>query len=125
MKILLLHTDYINFKPLKKALKSIGELSEKEKKGGSAKDALVVLTAVEKGDQNVKEVVNKLVDSVKDVAKQVNVKNVVLYPYAHLSRNLASPDLAVDVLNKAEKELKKDFGIRNILDGSTSTTKSK
>src|SRR3972149_8241134 len=33
MKILTLHVDYINFKPLKKALKKIAELSDKEKKG--------------------------------------------------------------------------------------------
>ena len=66
MKILTLHVDYINFKPLKKALKSVGELSEKEKKGGEAKDALVVMTAIEKVDDNVKEVVKKLVDAVKE-----------------------------------------------------------
>jgi threonyl-tRNA synthetase len=111
MKILTLHVDYINFKPLKKALKNVDELSEKEKKGGDAKDALVVLTAVEKIDSNVKEVVSKLAEAVKDVASQVKAKTVVLYPYAHLSSNLASPDVARDVLNAAEKELKKFFDV--------------
>lgn len=111
MKILLLHVDYINFKPLKKALKSVDELSEKEKKGGSMKEALVVLTAVEKGDDNVNEIVGKLVHEVKDIASQVKAKNVVLYPYAHLSRNLAAPELAKQVLELAEKELKKDFEV--------------
>jgi threonyl-tRNA synthetase len=111
MKILTLHVDYINFKPLKKALKNVDELSEKEKKGGDAKDALVVLTAVEKIDSNVKEVVSKLAEAVKDVASQVKAKTVVLYPYAHLSSNLASPDVARDVLNAAEKELKKSFDV--------------
>ena len=33
MKILSLHCDYIEFKPLKKALQRIEPLSEKEKKG--------------------------------------------------------------------------------------------
>jgi len=110
MKILTLHVDYINFKPLKKALKSVEELSEKEKKGGEAKDALVVLTAVEKIDDNIKEVVSKLVDAVKDVASQVKARNIVLYPYAHLSSNLASPEIASQVLDNAEKELKKEKG---------------
>src|SRR3972149_10401304 len=99
MKILTLHVDYINFKPLKKALKSVEELSEKDKKGGEAKDALVVMTAVEKIDDNVKEVVKKLVENVKDVASQVKAKNIVLYPYAHLSSNLANPGVASEVLN--------------------------
>ena len=53
MKILTLHCDYIKFKPLKKALKSVGALSEKEKEESKAEEALVVLTAVEKGDSDV------------------------------------------------------------------------
>ena len=111
MKILTLHVDYINFKPLKKALKSVDELSEKEKKGGKSEEALVVLTSVEKGDDNVDEIVGKLVHEVKDIASQVKAKNIVLYPYAHLSRNLAAPELAKNVLELAEKELKKDFEV--------------
>ena len=111
MKILLLHCDYIKFKPLKKALRKIEELSEKEKKGDVVKEALVILTAVEKGDENIKEVVEKFVENVKEIAKQVNAKNVVLYPYAHLSNNLASPEIAIDVLEKAEKELGKNFSV--------------
>jgi len=111
MKLLLLHVDYIRFKPLKKALKSIGELSEKEKKGDEIKEALVVLTAVEKSDSDVGKVVDELVKNVKDVAKQVGAKNVVLYPYAHLSKNLGSHEIAVKILNEAGKKLEKDFNI--------------
>ncbi|MCK9595804.1 threonine--tRNA ligase [Candidatus Pacearchaeota archaeon] len=111
MKILLLHTDYIKFKPLKKALKSIGELSEKEKGEKSVKEALVVLTAVEKQDKDVKKVVEKFVENVADVAKQVNTEKIVLYPYAHLSKDLASPEIAIKVLEESEKELKKKFDV--------------
>ena len=111
MKILTLHVDYINFKPLKKALQSVSPLSEEEKKGGEAKDALVVLTAIEKIDENVKEVTKKFIEAVKDVASRVKTNNIVLYPYAHLSSNLASPALATEVLDNAEKELKKDFSV--------------
>jgi threonyl-tRNA synthetase len=111
MKILLLHTDYIKFKPLKKALKSVEALSEKEKEGKSVEEALVVLTAVEKSDKDIEKVVEKLVENIKDVAKQVNAKTIVLYPYAHLSSNLANPETATRVLNEAENELKKDFNV--------------
>lgn len=107
MKILSLHCDYINYKPLKKALKSVSELSEKEKKGDKVKEPLVILTAVEKGDSDSKE----LVKNVKELAKQVKTKNIVLYPYAHLSSNLANPGVAEKVLKQAEKELKKDFKV--------------
>jgi len=111
MKILLLHTDYIKFKALKKALKSIGELSEKEKEEHLVKEALVVLTAVEKRDSDTKKIVEKLVESIADVVKQVKAERVVLYPYAHLSSDLASPEQAIEVLNEAEKELKKKFDV--------------
>ncbi len=110
MKILSLHVDYINFKPLKKALKKIAELSEKEKQGQKVSEALVVLTAVEKGDL-VKETVKKLVENIEDIAKQVKAKSIVLYPYAHLSSNLAAPEIAEEILKESETELKKNFKV--------------
>jgi threonyl-tRNA synthetase len=108
MKTLNLHVDYIKFKPLKKALKSIGELSEKDKKEKEVKEALVVLTAVEKGDTNTASVVKELVVNVKDIASQVKTKNIVLYPYAHLSKDLGNPEMAQEILEKAEEELVKE-----------------
>ena len=111
MKILSLHVDYIKFKPLKKALRSIASLTDKEKEGGHVKDALAILTSVEKTDSDVGKVVSELVKNIKEIAGQVNVKNIVLYPYAHLSNNLASPEKAIEVLDKAEKELAKDFNV--------------
>jgi len=109
MKIITLHVDYIKFKPLKKALKSVSELSKPEKKKKKVSEALVVLTAVEKGD--AAESVKELVKNVKDIADQVKAKNIVLYPYAHLSNNLASPETAVEIFEKAGKELGKDFKV--------------
>ncbi|MBT3405272.1 threonine--tRNA ligase [archaeon] len=105
MKLLNLHVDYIKFKPLKKALKKIEDLEDKSEK--EVRDALVVLIAVEKGDEDVNAIVKKFVESVEDVAGKVNAKNMVLYPYAHLSSNLASPDVAMEVLKEAEKALNK------------------
>ncbi|MEK6847912.1 MAG: threonine--tRNA ligase [Nanoarchaeota archaeon] len=110
MKILSLHVDYINFKPLKKALKSIADLGEKEKQGQKVGESLVILTAVEKGDL-VKESVKKLVENIKDIAGQIKIKSVVLYPYAHLSSNLAAPETAEEILKETEKELKKSFKV--------------
>jgi threonyl-tRNA synthetase len=107
MRTLNLHVDYIKFKALKKALKSIGELSEKNKKEKIVKEALVVMTAVEKSDTNVSSVVKKLVENVEDIAKQVKTKNIVLYPYAHLSNNLSSPEIAQEILGKSEVALTK------------------
>lgn len=106
MKILTLHCDYIKFKALKKAVKSIDDLDEEEKKERFIQEPLVVLTAVESGDndENVKE----MVSSIKKIAEDVKAKNIVLYPYAHLSSNLANPATAKEYLQEAQNCLKEE-----------------
>ncbi len=107
MRIITLHCDYIKFKPLKKALKSAEDLADKSEQ--EMKNPLVVLTAVEKGDND--QTVRDLIESIKKTAGEVKTKNIVLYPYAHLSSNLASPDTAKEYLAEAEHTLKKEFNV--------------
>jgi len=105
MKILTLHCDFIKFKPVKKALKVAEETAEKEQ---AVKECLVVLTAVEKNDEkNPAGIVKNLILNIEDIAKQVKAEKIVLYPYAHLSPELASPYAAEKILKDAEAELKK------------------
>jgi len=106
MKILTLHCDYIRFKPIKKAIKEPEKLKEEQKKEIEVKEPLVILIAVEKGDND--EIVRQMVQSVEQTAKEVKAKNIVLYPYAHLSPNLSSPDIALEYLAEAHSTLKKD-----------------
>jgi len=106
MRIITLHCDYIKFKPLKKALKEPEELSEERKKEIEVKEVLVVLTAVEKGDDS--DTIKQLVESVKKTSGEVKAKKIVLYPYAHLSSNLSDPATAVEYLTKAHEILEKD-----------------
>ena len=103
MKIITLHCDYIKFQAIKKAVKDAEELTSKSEV--LVKEPLVVLTAVEQGDN--KETLKELVSAVENTAKEVKAKNIVLYPYAHLSSNLASPALAFSTLKQAELLLKK------------------
>lgn len=105
MRIITLHCDYIKFKATKKAIKNPEELKTRDEI--TVKEPLVVLTAVEKGDTEVE--LNKLTEAVKKTAKEVKADSIVLYPYAHLSPNLASPDQALDYLKQAESVLSKDF----------------
>ncbi len=106
MKILSLHVDYIKFRALKKALKEPEKLTEEEKKEKEVREALVIFVAVEKSDSNL--AAEKLVKEIKDIAKQVKAKTIVLYPYAHLSSNLANPETAIKLLKETESQLKKD-----------------
>lgn len=111
MKILNLHCDYINFKPLRKALKNIKTLSEKEKQGEHIRDALVVMTAVENTDTDIEKSAEELAKNIRETSKQLNTNKIVLYPYAHLSSNLANPDTAIKTMDATEKLLEKDFEI--------------
>ena len=104
MRILTLHCDYIKFKPIKKAIKNTEELDNKEEQ--KVDEPLVIYTAIEKGDNDL--TLNQLIDAVKATAKEVKAKNLVLYPYAHLSSNLASPDAALKYMKEAEAQLKKE-----------------
>ncbi len=103
MKILTLHCDYIRFKALKKAVKNIDDTEAV--KEAEVKEPLVVLTAVEKEDSE--STLKELVEAIEKTSKDVNTKNIVLYPYAHLSSNLAPPATALEFLRKAESLLEK------------------
>ncbi|MEM7815805.1 MAG: threonine--tRNA ligase [Candidatus Aenigmatarchaeota archaeon] len=106
MKILLLHTDFVQWEPKKKAVPMAEEVEKKPKK---VREALVVFTAVERGDgENERQVVGKSVKEIANVFNQVKAKSVVIYPYAHLSSDLAQPSVALNVLREMEKSLKLD-----------------
>jgi len=106
MKILSLHCDYIKFKPLKPAIKGI-ELAKGEEKQVEVKDPLVILTAIEKSDEENKNIVSDYIKNILDLKEKIGkVERLVLYPYAHLSSSLSAPDFAKQVLIDAEKELK-------------------
>ncbi|MEK6916076.1 MAG: threonine--tRNA ligase [Nanoarchaeota archaeon] len=107
MKILTLHCDYIKFKALKKAIKDIEDLSEKEKEEKEIKECLVVLTSIESGD--TAKTVFQLIEAVEKTANEVKTDKIVLYPYAHLSSNLAKPSIASELLKEAESQLSKKF----------------
>lgn len=102
MKILLLHADYIKVVPKKKALKEPEPCKLGEEI--SAKEVLVVFTSVEEGDSE--KVVEPAVKEIKDVYNQVKAKEIMIYPYVHLTQNPAKPDVAKKVLASLVKKLK-------------------
>ncbi len=109
MKILTIHSDFLKFQIKKKALK---DAEQADKKEIQINECLVVFTAVEKQDEiNQEQATQQLLSEVKKIADQVKTKRIVLYPYAHLSSNLASPGKAVKILKQAEKLLSKDFKV--------------
>lgn len=104
MRTLLVHSDYLKYKVKNKT--PIAEEIEDTKKEGAFEESLVVFVAVEKEDESDPEqIVKNLVQEVKSVYDQVKAKNIVIYPYAHLSSSLSSPKVAIKVLKDVEEAL--------------------
>ncbi len=105
MKILLLHSDFIEWEPKKKAIKQAEEV---KKRVSNVKDVLVVFSAVEKTDEGKEKVIIKKASvEIASVMREVKAKNVVVYPYVHLSSEPSSPSTALHVLKGIEASLKK------------------
>ncbi len=105
MQILLIHSDYIEYETKKST--PVAEKIEDKLKKGRMEEALTVFIAVEKGDEdNIEYTLQQTTLEIRKVTDQVKTNRVMLYPYAHLSSNLASPTAAVNMLKKLEELLK-------------------
>jgi threonyl-tRNA synthetase len=97
MRILQLHSDYVEYTPVKKEAPN-AEAAEKKKT--RVEDVVVLLTSVERGDDAT--VARAAVDEVAKFMKNLKANRVLIYPYAHLSSDLAGPGDALDVLKEME-----------------------
>ena len=103
MKLLLIHSDFIEFEPKKKAIKSAEEVKPEPVR---VEEALVAFSSVEKKDEaNPKKVAENSVKEILAVYDQVKAKNVVVYPFVHLSSSPSSPSVALEVVKEMEKQL--------------------
>ncbi|MBS7621873.1 threonine--tRNA ligase, partial [Candidatus Bathyarchaeota archaeon] len=105
MRILQLHSDYIEYKPIQKEI-AIAEETDKETK--RLEEIVVLFTAVEEGDDET--AAKKAIEEVKAFLEKLKVNRILIYPYAHLSSDLAKPSEALKVV-KAMEAYAKDEGI--------------
>ncbi|NDF26899.1 MAG: threonine--tRNA ligase [Nitrosopumilaceae archaeon] len=97
MRILQLHCDSIEYNPIKKEIKSAEEITPEPKK---IDEVVVAFVAIENGDDS--EVAQKAIAEIKTSMGKVGCKKLLLYPYAHLSSNLAAPSTALSLLKEME-----------------------
>jgi threonyl-tRNA synthetase len=103
MRILQLHSNFIEYKPVRKEATLVEEAEKKPKR---LEDVVVLFTSVEEGDNEM--VAKKAIDEIKNSLKQLKAKRILIYPYAHLSSNLAKPRDALNVLKQMEKLARKE-----------------
>ncbi|MBP2132944.1 threonyl-tRNA synthetase [Methanomicrobium sp. W14] len=108
MRLLLIHSDNIEYSAQKKTPSAEGEAILKD----SMKEALTVFCAVESIDEeNIPYIISKTKDEILDTVKKLGVENVMIYPYAHLSSDLSSPDVAIEVLKGVEKACREESSL--------------
>lgn len=105
MRILQLHSDFIEYKPIKK---EVAMAEEAEKKSTRLDELVVLFTCVEQGDDDA--VAKRAIDEVKEFLRTLKANRILIYPYAHLSTNLARPVDALKILKTMEKHAK-DLGL--------------
>jgi len=106
MKALFIHSDFIEYEARKKT--KLAETVSPDKMKNRVEEVLVVFISFEKRDEDKEsESAKALVANIDEIAKKVEAKRVVLYPYAHLSSSLAKADSSLKILHSAESELLK------------------
>jgi threonyl-tRNA synthetase len=109
MRTLYIHADYMEYELKKKT--PVAEDINDDEKTGRMEEVLVAFITVEGRDHGkVEQVATELADDLRDTANRVGAERVMLYPYAHLSPDLADPRTGVEVLHTAE-ELLLDMGM--------------
>ncbi len=86
---------------------SIYEDAKKEKV--SLDNVLVIFVSVEKGD--TMQMAEQAVKDTEDFMKKLVRKSVLIYPFAHLSNNLESPNEAMKILEHMYKHVSKDYEV--------------
>jgi len=105
LKLLLIHAERFEYEARQRALEEAEELSENGGRG-SVENALVCFVTVEGVDEaNLAWVVSKAAEEIESVSQKLAVKRVVVYPYAHLSSDLAKPAVAVKALRELSSAL--------------------
>jgi threonyl-tRNA synthetase len=98
MRILQLHCDSIEYTPTKKEIKSAEDIENPQTQ--KLEELVVVFVAMEDGDDS--SVAQDAISQIKNSMEKIGCKKLLLYPYAHLSSNLAKPSVAIALLKEME-----------------------
>lgn len=105
MRILLLHSDFIEYQPISKEVKAAEDIPSKSSK--KIDEVIVALIAVEKDDDE--SIIDDVCKELKTHAEMIKCDNLLIYPYAHLSSDLASHITARTILISIEKQVRDLF----------------
>ena len=99
MRILQLHCDNISYEPTKKEIQSAEEIDPKPV---FIDEVVVCFVAVEKDDNE--DIAKDAISQIQESMKKIGCQKLLLYPYAHLSSDLAAPSTALSLLKLMESQ---------------------
>ena len=105
MRILLLHADFIEYQPISKEIQTAEDIPSKSSK--KIDEVIVALVAVEKDDDE--SLTDEVGSELKTYGQMIKCDNLLIYPYAHLSSDLAGPSMAKSLLNSIEEKSRNLF----------------
>ncbi|MDR0334823.1 MAG: threonine--tRNA ligase [Methanomassiliicoccaceae archaeon] len=105
MRALYIHADSMEFESKKKT--PVAEEIKDAAHSGKMEEVLVVFVTVEKDDEGAAaQVTAEAVGDIMKTMKDVGAERVMIYPYAHLSNDLARPKACLDILKTMEAALR-------------------
>lgn len=105
MRILLLHADFIEYQPISKEIQTAEDIPSKSSK--KIDEVIVALVAVEKDDDE--SLTDEVGSELKTYGQMIKCDNLLIYPYAHLSSDLAVPSIAQSLLGSIEEKSRNLF----------------
>ncbi|MCC6034323.1 MAG: threonine--tRNA ligase [Desulfurococcaceae archaeon] len=108
MRILSIHARSFSYKVVEKAVEEFEPLNQANVEG-TFENSLVVFLSIEADD--TVDLVEEASSEILNISNQVKPSIIVLYPYAHLSSQLAPPHKAIEVLDALYKALLKRSSI--------------
>lgn len=99
MRILQLHCDSIEYTPTKKEINAAEDIENPQTQ--RLEEIVVAFIAIEDGDDS--SVAQNAISQIKNSMEKIGCKKLLLYPYAHLSSNLAKPSVAMNLLKEMEE----------------------
>ena len=109
MRVLLLHSDFIEYQPISKEVQAAEDIQSKSTK--KIDEVIVALIAVEKEDDE--SIIDDVCRELKTYGETIKCDNLLIYPYAHLSSDLASHSTAQALLISIENHGRHFFGTVN------------
>lgn len=106
MRFLSFHVDYFRHKVTEKGRSKIIEEILEGNEENQVDNALVLFISMEKSDESKTEIIEKGINEIEKITKQLKVSTIVIIPFAHLFGQLSSLEYAFESFKKIESLLK-------------------